>query len=330
VSLRTPLCELLEIERPIVQAPIGTASTPPLAAAVSEAGALGTVALSWTPPRAVGDLVRDVRGRTTRPFAVNLVLEWSPEERLHAALEAGAPVVSLAWGDPAPWVDVVHSAGARVLATVGSADEAVRAEDAGVDAVVAQGWEAGGHVWGAVSTFVLVPAVRDAVAIPVIAAGGIADGRGLAAALMLGADGAWLGTRFLLAEETPIHPVYRRLLLRASEVDTVWAPDLFHIGWEDAPHRVLRNSTVEAWEAAVRPAIGDRPGEGDEVARRADGSSVVRYSSALPLDTMAGDIEALSLWAGQSVGVVGDVRPARAIVEELVREATRALGRGEP
>ena len=102
------------------------------------------------------------------------------------------------------------------------------------------------------------------------------------------------------------------------------------VGWEDAPHRVLRNSTVEAWEAAARPAMGDRPGEGDEVARRADGSPVLRYSSALPLDTMEGDIEALSLWAGQSVGVVGDVQPARAIVEELVREATRALGRGAP
>ena len=325
MSLHTPLCDLLGIDYPVAQAPIGTASTPSLAAAVSDAGGLGSVALSWTAPDAVAGVVADIRARTGRPFAVNLVLQWSPEERLEAALAAGAPIVSLAWGDPAPWIERIHEAGAQVLTTVGSADEARHAEAAGADAVVAQGWESGGHVWGGVSTFVLVPAVRDAVTIPVIAAGGIADGRGLAAAMVLGADGGWLGTRFLLAEEAPIHPVYRSLLLEATETSTTYARDLFHLGWEDASHRVLRNSTVEDWEAAGRPAIGARPGEGDEVALRADGSPVARYSSALPLETMTGDIEALSLWAGQGVGLVHDVLPAGEIVRALVDEAARVL-----
>jgi nitronate monooxygenase len=222
-------------------------------------------------------------------------------------------------------VERVHAAGALVLATVGSAEEARRAEAAGVDVVVAQGWEAGGHVWGNVATTVLVPAVRDAVAIPVVAAGGIADGRGLAAALALGADGAWVGTRFLLAEEAPLHPTFRELLLGAGEDGTVLTDDLFHIGWEDAPHRVLRNSTTALWEAAGRPPIGRRPGEGDEVGARADGTPIVRYASSVPLDSMTGEVEAFSLYAGQSVGLVSDLKPAAAIVHDLVAEAEATL-----
>ena len=147
---------------------------------------------------------------TSKPFAVNLVLDWDPAERLAIALHEGVRIVSFFWGDPAPWVEQVHAAGGIVLHTVASAEEARRAADAGVDAVVAQGWEAGGHVWGQVSTLALVPRVVDAVApLPVVAAGGIADGRGLAAVLALGAGAAWMGTRFLLAEEAATHPVYQ-------------------------------------------------------------------------------------------------------------------------
>jgi len=321
------LTQLLGIDHPLVQAPMGTAAGPPLAAAVSEAGALGSISVSFTAPEAIAGVVRDVRSRTERPFAANVLLEWPPAERLDALLAAGVMLVTLAWGDPGPWVERLHAGGALVLTTVGSAEEARRAEAAGVDAVVAQGWEAGGHVWGSVATSVLVPAVRDAVELPVIAAGGIADGRGLAAVLALGADGAWVGTRFLLASEAPVHDVFRTALLEAAETDTVFADDLFHIGWEDAPHRALRNSTATAWEQAGRPAIGSRPGEGDELGARADGSPIVRYSSSLPVEGMTGDIEALSLYAGQSVGLVHDVRPAAAIVEAIVTDAEQLLAR---
>lgn len=306
---------------------MGTAAGPPLASAVSEAGALGCISASFAPTAELGAMVETVQARTDKPFAANLLLEWPPEERLDALLSAGVPAVSLAWGDPTPWVERIHDGGAHVLATVGSAEEARRAEAAGVDVVVAQGWEAGGHVWGMVATMVLVPAVCDAVSIPVVAAGGIADGRGLAAALVLGADGAWIGTRFLLAEETPIHARFRDLILGAVETDTVYAENLFNIGWEQAPHRALRNSTVVRWEEAGRPEIGGRPGEGEVLGARADGTPVHRYASSLPVEGMTGDVEALSLYAGQSVGLVRDVKPAAAVVRDLVTEAEMILRR---
>ena len=318
--MRTPVCEMLGIEQPIVQAPVGSAAVPRLAAAVSEAGALGMLALTWTAD--VAGVVGQTAALTERPFGGNLVLEWDQHRRLDQALGAGLRIVSLTWGDPAPYVDQVHQAGALVLHTVGSAAQARRAADAGVDVIVAQGWEAGGHVWGDIATLPLVPAVVDAVApVPVIAAGGIGDARGVAAVLALGAQAAWLGTRFLLAREAPVHEDYRRRLIAAAETDAQWYADLFEVGWPDAPHRALRNSTARAWEAAGRPRPGGRPAEGERIALQADGRPVVRYSSALPLDGMTGDIEALSMWAGQSVALARRIQPAADIVAELVRPA---------
>ena len=204
------------MEHPIIQAPMGPVSR--LAAAVSNAGALGMVALSWVPD--VADLIHQTAALTTQPFGGNLVLKWDQHRRLDQALAAGLRIVSLTWGDPAPYVAAIHEAGALVLHTVGSAKEARRSVAAGVDVIVAQGWEAGGHVWGRVATLPLVPAVVDAVApVPVIAAGGIGDARGVAAVLALGAQAAWLGTRFLLAEEAPVHEDYRRRLIAAAETD---------------------------------------------------------------------------------------------------------------
>ena len=326
--MKTPLCDLFGIDVPIVQAPIGGASVPALAAAVSEAGALGTIALSWTKPESIAPLVGDVRARTAKPFHANILQEWPPEERLEAVLEAGVKIVSLAWGDPSPYVERVHAAGALLVGTAGTAEEAKRFADAGVDVVCAQGWEAGGHVWGQLATMALVPAVVDAVdPVPVIAAGGITDGRGIAAALALGAQGVWLGTRFLLAEEAPLHDDYRGHLLRARGEEAVYAADLFDIGWERAPHRALRNSTREAWEAAGSPPPGERPGEGETVAARADGTPIPRYSSAMPVAGTTGEIEALSMWAGQGIGLIDRVQPAAEIIRELVDETDSVLAR---
>ena len=314
--MRTGVCELLGIEQPIVQAPIGTATVPRLAAAVSDAGALGTLALSWTADPA--GLIRQTAALTARPFGGNLVLEWDQHRRLAAVLEAGLRIVSFTWGDPAPYVGQVHEAGGLVLHTVGSAEEARQAVACGVDVIVAQGWEAGGHVWGGIATLPLVPAVVDAVApVPVIAAGGIGDARGVAAVLSLGAQAAWLGTRFLLAEETPLHEDYRHRLMAAAETDAQWYANLYDVGWPRAPHRAIRNATAQAWEAAGCPAPGSRPGEGEPVAWRASGEPIARYSSALPLEGITGDVEALSLWAGQSVALVNRIQPAAAIVAEL-------------
>jgi nitronate monooxygenase len=327
--VRTAVCDLLGIDVPIVQAPMGGVALPPLAAEVSNAGGLGTLSLTWADPGTVRERVARTAERTSRPFAVNFGLHVEQEERIDAALDAGARIVSLFWGDPAAHARRVHEAGGLVLVTIGSAEEARRVEAAGADVLVAQGWEAGGHVWGTVSTLVLVPAAVDAVEVPVIAAGGIADGRGLAAVLALGAQGGWVGTRFLLAEESPIHPVYRERLLAAAETDTYYSA-VFDVGWEDAPHRTLRNSTIAAWEAAGRPSPGSRPGENEPVATSTEGNGVSRYASTTPVEGVSGDIEALSLWAGQGVGLIRAVRPAAEIVRELVDEAEAVLARLAP
>jgi len=313
--MRTPVCELLGIEQPIVQAPMS--AVPELAAAVSNAGALGMLALTWSTPS--GEVVRETATLTDRPFGGNLILSSDQHERLDNALEAGLKIVSLMWGDPVGYVEQVHDAGGLLLQTVGSAEEARRAADRGVDVVVAQGWEAGGHVWGQVATLPLVPAVVDAVApLPVIAAGGIGDARGVAAVMALGAQAAWLGTRFLLAEEMPVHDEYRRLLIEAAETDSHWYPDLFAVGWPNAPHRVLRNSTAKVWEDAGRPPLGSRPGEGEVIAHFADGEAIVRYETAAPMVGTTGDVEALSLWAGQSVALARERQTSAEIVAELV------------
>ncbi len=319
------LCGKLGISVPIVQAPMGGATCPALAAAVSNAGGLGMLALSWTDPEGIRRQIRETKALTDRPFGINLVLEWDQQERLAACLEEGVPIVSFFWGDPAPLIGQVKASGALVMQTVASSEEARRAADSGADIIVAQGWEAGGHVWGEVSTLALVPRVVDAVApVPVVAAGGIADGRGVAAALMLGASGVWIGTRFLAAAEAAIHPKYRELLFAAAETDTTYSR-VFDGGWPNAPHRTLRNSTVEVWEAAGYPEPGNRPGEGEVLARSPTRGEYVRYASMTPSPDAEGRIEELSLWAGQGVGLVTRRQPAAEIVDDLMREAHSAL-----
>ena len=279
--------------------------------------------LSWADD--AGDVVRETAALTDRPFAGNFVLFEDQHRRVDQALSAGLRVVSLILGcDPCGYVVVVHDAGGVVMHTVGSAEEARRAAGCGVDIIVAQGWEAGGHVWGGVATLPLVPAVVDAVApVPVIAAGGIGDARGVAAVFALGAQAALLGTRFLLAVEMPIHEEYRHHLMAADETDAEWYPDLYDVGWPDTPHRALHNSTAEMWEAAGRPPLGSRPGEGEVIAHCASGDPILRYSPAPPMVGTTGEIEALSLWAGQSVALARRPQPAAEIVAELVSGACR-------
>jgi nitronate monooxygenase len=325
--LQTSLTRLLNIELPIIQAPMGLAANPALVSAVSNAGGLGMLAATSLNPGEVRQVIQETRELTDRPFGVNLILRESiehAEERLKIFLEEGTPIVHFFWGDPSPYIERVHAAGALVMHTVASAAEARRSVDAGVDVIVAQGWEAGGHVWGEVATLPLVPLVVDAVApTPVVAAGGIADGRGMAAALALGAAGVWLGTRFLASEEAGAHPFYKEMLLQAKETDTFYSC-LFDMVWPNAPHRALRNSTFNNWEAAGRPPSGQRPGEGDVIAHWADGRPIVRYGT-IPYPGITGEIEAMALYAGQSVGLVKSIQPAGEIVRELADEAVRVL-----
>jgi NAD(P)H-dependent flavin oxidoreductase YrpB (nitropropane dioxygenase family) len=255
-------------------------------------------------------------------------MDFPQERRLEICLEEGVPIISFFWQDPSPLIRMAKDGGAVVMHTVGNAEDARKAVDNGIDIVVAQGWEAGGHVRGTVASLPLIPAVVDAVGnIPVVAAGGIADGRGMAAVFALGASAAWIGTRFLASEEAAIHEKYRQQLLASKEVDTVYLEDLFDIGWPNAPHRVIRNSTVDAWETAGKPPSGQRPGEDEVIASSPLRGSIPRYSSSTPGLDFTGDIEALSMWAGQGVAMVNKVQPAAEIIDEIIDEARTALSK---
>jgi NAD(P)H-dependent flavin oxidoreductase YrpB (nitropropane dioxygenase family) len=313
----TQLLQRLGVRNPVFQAPIGSVASPELAAAVAEAGGVGHLACTWRTAEEVSAAIGAVRARTGGVFGVNFVLGFPIEDQLATALDLAVPVISLFWGDGGAYVERIHAAGALAVQVVGSVSEARRAADAGFDIVVAQGHEAGGHVRGDLGTLALLPQVVDAVApLPVLAAGGIADWRGAAAAAALGSSGVWVGTRFLAAEEADIHPVYRDAVLRSCGDDTLHS-QLFDLGWPDAPLRTIRNATTEAWETAGRPPPGQRPDEGEILGHRADGTPVQRYSFSSPTRQTRGDAGAMVLYAGAAVGVVREVAPAAAIVEEL-------------
>ena len=325
-KIKTYLCDFLKLSAPIFQAPMAGAITPQLASAIANYGGLGTVPLSNWPIENCEKLIEETLTLTNRSIGVNLILEWDQSERLELSLKKGIKVIWFCWGDPSPFIEKIHSYGAKVILTVGSADEAKQAVDAGVDVIVTQGWEAGGHVWSTVATLPLVPAVIDVVEgkVPVVAAGGIADGRGLAAMLALGAEGVVLGTRLLSSHEAGIHEQYKNRILAAKETDTVYT-DLFDKGWPNSYMRVLRNSTYEQWLHAGKPQPGHRPGEHDVIAQLHTGAPVERYSRSSPAATMTGNIEPLAHYAGQSVGLVKSKQFAHEILDEIVEDAIKHI-----
>jgi nitronate monooxygenase len=328
--LRTALTDALGLDVPIVQAPIGSATCPALAAAVADAGGLGMVAVTWRDRAQTRAVLADTKHRTDGVVGVNIVADSNAKEiptetHVEVCLDEGVRVFSFSFGEATPYVEQIHARGGTVIQTVGSAAAATSAVDAGVDMLVAQGREAGGHVQSDVGTLPLVPRIVDAVPeTPVIAAGGIADGRGIAAVLTLGAAGAWLGTRFLATEEANVHRLYRRRVVEADETDTVYST-LFDEGWPGVPHRVIENRTVSEWARADRPER-QRPGAGDVVAETADGEPIRRYEDSLAVPGTTGDVAQLPLYAGQSVGLTEEVQPADALVATLAAEARTALG----
>jgi nitronate monooxygenase len=280
---------------------------------------LGLLGTSWDKPDVMRENIRATRALTKGAFAVNLAMPWDQHERLDIALEEGVKVVSLFWGDPAPYVRKAKDAGAIVMQTVATPEEARIAADLGADIIVAQGVESGGHVWSTISTMVLVPLVCDAVPqVPVVAAGGMADARGVRAALALGAQGVWLGTRFLATVESGAHDDFKQRLVAARASDTVYTT-LFDQGWPDAPHRALRNSTVRMWEAAGCPASGKRPHEGEVVGAFPNGDPIRRYGVPAPMQGASGEIEAFALYAGQSVGLIRNLPPVASVMQELAQ-----------
>src|SRR5215475_1530813 len=329
--MRTDFCDLLGIEHPIVAAPMGPDLTgPEFVAAVSNAGGLGILQAQFCPPPVFRQEIRRVRALTAKPFAVNLLLHFPVEDQVAICLEERVPILSLFWGDPTPYVGRAHAAGVKVFHQVGSVADARRAAVAGVDVIIAQGVEAGGHVAGEVSTLALVPRVVDAVAPrPVAAAGGIADARGVVAVLALGAQAAVLGTRFLASVESRAHPHYKQRVLAADEEDTV-RTILFGHGWPHAPHRTLRTAFVEQWLGHEERGQESRPDEPVVGQTLISGQpmSVLRFMGFPPNAEASGDIDAMDLLAGQGVGLVREVKPAGQIVRELVEEARHIISQG--
>ena len=326
--MRTPLCNLLGIDYPIIAAPMGPDLTgPELVAAVSNAGGLGILQAQLAPPPLFREAIKQTRSLTDRAFGVNLILHFPVDDQLAICIEEHVPIVSFFWGDPKQHVERCHHGGIKVMHQIGSVAEAEDAVEAGIDVIIAQGVEAGGHVRGEVSTLALVPRVVDAVApIPVAAAGGVADARGVAAVLALGAQGAVIGTRFLASKESRAHPHYKEKLLSANEGDTVRTV-LFGYGWPNAPHRTLRTRFVEEWlgkEAQGQESRPDEPVVGETVIS-GQRMPMLRFMGFPPNCDATGDIESMDLLAGQGVGLVRDVRPAGDIVREIVAQADQIL-----
>jgi nitronate monooxygenase len=322
--LTTELCRQLGVSLPIWNAGMGGGlAGPALAAAVSDAGGLGVLGMGGLPVPVIREQIQEVRALTRRPFGVNIIMPLMGDDaQIECCLEERVPVLVLFWGDPGPYVERAHAAGTRVVAQVGSVAEAKAVAAVGVDAVMIQGVEAGGHVRSSTSLSILLPATVDAVRpLPVVAAGGIADGRGVAAALALGAQAVSLGTRFLCSDES--RAAYKERVVAASAEDTYFTK-LFDIEWPDAAHRVLRNKIVEDWEAAGSPASGQRPGEGEIAGRMPVGGQIVelpRYSVFMPMEGFEGDLDASVLYCGESCSLISDVRPAAEIVRTLAADA---------
>lgn len=298
-----------------MQAPLGPAATPELVSAVSMAGALGTLAASWTPLDELRQEVRWIRAASLEPFCVNLVLAFEQRERLDIALEEGVPVISFSWGIDPALIAQAKAAGAFVLVQVGDSAEAPEAVEAGADALIVQGLEAGGHVQAQRPLSELLPEIRSQVDASLIAAGGISDPESVTLARRAGADAVACGTVFLAAQEADVHPVYLDRLIAAEAEDTVLTT-AFDGGWPDAPHRVLRNTTLDAWQAAGSPPRGERPGENEPIASRA-GHHVIRYDDSQPTRDTTGEIEQMAMYAGTSVRAIKQTESAATIVSRL-------------
>jgi nitronate monooxygenase len=319
IRFHTRACELLGCEHPVVLAGMGGVARSELVAAVAEAGGFGFLGMVREPPELIEREIAALRKRTSRPFGVNLIPAATDpallRRELDVCLRAKVHAVTLFWDLHPEVVAELKRAGVLVACQVGSADEARAAAAAGADIVIAQGVEAGGHVRGLTALSALVPDVVAAVDTPVLAAGGIVDGPGLAAALLWGAQGVVVGTGFLATEESFAHDYHKRRVVEAGPDETVHTT-AFHINWPPgAPVRVLPNSALrgERGGAEGRTVIGDE-----------EGRPIYLFSTDSPLRSMTGDFEAMALYAGQGAGRIKSVVPAGERLLAIVREA-RAL-----
>ncbi|XP_021753221.1 LOW QUALITY PROTEIN: uncharacterized protein LOC110718645 [Chenopodium quinoa] len=316
---------ILGFDYGIVQAPLGPdISGPELVAAVANAGAIGLLrAPDWECPDYVRGMIRKTRTLTDKPFGIGVVLAFPHKENVKAILEEKVAVLQLYWGEVSEeLVHRAHDAGVKVVLQVGSIEAAEKAIDVGVDAIIVQGREAGGHVIDQEGLIALVPRVVDLIGerdISVIAAGGIVDARGYVAALALGARGVALGTRFLATEESYAHPVYKRKLIECSK--TEYTNVFGRARWPGAPQRVLLTPFFSDWRSLPenedetnQPVIGRSTIHGVE-------KEVRRFAGTVPNKTTTGDIESMGMYAGQGVGLIKEILPAGEVVKKIVEEA---------
>jgi NAD(P)H-dependent flavin oxidoreductase YrpB (nitropropane dioxygenase family) len=319
--IRTPFCDVMEIEHPIALGGMGSIRSPDLVAAVSNAGGLGAMGCHHLDPEQIRAGTAALRERTNKPFALNFILFDIVEERFAAALALRPKAIAFAWPWPdqdlKPYVARAHDAGCKVTFMAHEVPEAVRAAEAGADVIIAQGTEGGGHVaW--VTSMVLTPMVVDAVApVPVLTAGGVADGRGLAAAIALGADGVLLGTRFLASVESPLHKNFKQAILDSDGHDTALSeiPDIAAGKvWPGAMTRSRRNRFIERWA-------------GREWLLRARQTEAW---AAIQAAREAGDVDETPLSMGQDAGLIKDIPAAGEIVQRMAEEAAAILSQRLP
>ena len=305
--MKTEVTELLGIEYPIIQGGMAWVAEYHLAAAVSEAGGLGIIGASSAPADWVREQVREAKKLTDKPFGVNIMLlNPNADEVAKVIVEEGVQVVTTGAGNPEKYIEMWKAAGVKVIPVVASVAQAVRMERCGADAVVAEGCEAGGHI-GESTTMVLVPQVADAVSIPVIAAGGIADGRGVAAAFMLGAKAVQVGTHFVVTEESQVHENYKERILKAKDIDTkVTGRTTGH------PVRALRNQMTREY-----------------LKKEAAGASFEELElmtlGGLRKAVVEGDVTTGSVMAGQSAGMVKEKMTCAQLIQKLNNEAEYLL-----
>lgn len=307
MNLYTPLCSLLGIRYPILQGGMAWVATGELAAAVSEGGGLGIIGAGNAPAQVVAEEIKKAKELTKKPFGVNVML-LSPfaEEVVKLVLKEEVPVVTTGAGNPGKYIAAFKEKNIKVIPVVSAVALARRLEKQGVDALIAEGKEGGGHV-GELTTMVLVPQVADAVKIPVIAAGGLADGRGLAAALALGAQGVQVGTRFVCAEECTVHINYKKAILKAKDRDTtVTGRSTGH------PVRILKNKLSREYDSLEKG--GATPQELEAFG-----------TGKLALAVQQGDVVNGSVMAGQSAGLVKKVEKAADIIQDIMGGAGKVL-----
>jgi enoyl-[acyl-carrier protein] reductase II len=312
MNFRTPICDLFDIEVPIFLAGMGQVAYADVCAAVSEAGGYGTLGMVGASPEGIRDEMRKVKALTKKPFGVDLLqaLPDQVEAAIDVIIEEGATAFIAGLGVPGPVIGRCHRGGVKVISMCGTVDHARKAEQAGCDVVVAQGTEAGGHT-GRVAAMALIPQTVDAVKIPVLAAGSIVDGRGFVAALALGAQGVWMGTRFIATEEARAARQFKQKILAARGADTIVTRC-----YSGKPMRVITNLYVEEQERHPEQ-IKRFP---EQMMRSAMGG-VLNY-----VDDAATDPERTAMPAGQGIGAIADILPAGEVVRRIMQQARETVG----